>query len=78
MLIYIFVVYVNYYIYVVLYSWIPIGIHRNLATGCEGGSASFVRTLVARLTLPRPLHPAPYVREESRNAPLSGTGCEKF
>jgi len=26
----------------------------------------------------RPPHPAPYVRKESRNAALSGAGCEKF
>jgi hypothetical protein len=32
-------------------------------------AASFVRTLVARLTLPRPPHPAPYVRDD-REAPL--------
>ncbi len=43
----------------------------------EGGSASFVRTYFARLTLLRPPHPAPYVREESRNAPLSGDGIRK-
>src|SRR3984893_16693436 len=35
----------------------------------KGGSTSFVRTLVARLTLPRPPHPAPYVRDD-REAPL--------
>src|ERR1700730_5402108 len=53
----------------------PCPVRRSFS---EGGSASFVRTLVARLTLPRPPHPAPCVREDSRNAPLSGTGCEKF
>jgi hypothetical protein len=32
---------------------------------------------IARKTLPRPSHPAPYVRDD-RDTPLCGTGCEKF
>src|SRR6478672_3544557 len=33
-------------------------------------SASFVRLAFAHLTLPRPPHPPPNVRDDSRNAPL--------
>src|SRR5450631_2136239 len=45
------------------------------ASGCQdhttspSAKASFVRALLARLTLPRPSHPAPNVRDD-REAPL--------
>jgi hypothetical protein len=42
---------------------------RQDHTTSPSAAASFVRTLIARLTLPRPPHPAPYVRDD-REAPL--------
>ena len=42
---------------------------RQDHTTSPSAAASFVRTLVARLTLPRPPHPVPYVRDD-RETPL--------
>jgi hypothetical protein len=42
----------------------------------EGGSASFVRTHLARLTPQRPSHPAPYVRDDREASLLWGRDKE--